>query len=143
MGFKPGTQGVGQADGGALGIGQNLIHPLQPLEEFFQGLEVIVARQRDIVYSFGYGASDFDQGPLHLEDLAHIPFQRGGDTDETQGFPGGGAVQDNDLEFFMLHILVDIKEQADFFHARQNGQFLGQYFIQPGGIQQQRKILMD
>jgi hypothetical protein len=34
----------------------------------------------------------------------------------------------------LLYFLVDVEQQADLFHAREDGQFLGQDFIQAGGV---------
>jgi len=128
--------GVGdETDAGELRIFQNGIDAFDFLKEFLDVAEVTIGRQFGRRDAVEHGARGFKQAALETEDVFHVPIERGGKADEAQRFGSGRAIENDDVEIARLAVLIDIHHGAEFFHAGEDGHFLGFDAGEAGGAQ--------
>ena len=80
-------------------------------------------------------AHGLQHAALEREDVLHVPLERGRHADEPHGFGRGRAIQHDDVVALLAPELVHVHHGAQFFHARQDGQFLGLHVADAGGAQ--------
>ena len=87
-------------------------------------------------YSIRDGTNGLEEAALVGEDVLHVPVERGGHAHEAHGLGRGGGVEHNDVVALFAPVLVDVHHGAEFFHAGQDGEFLGLYAADTGGAEQ-------
>jgi hypothetical protein len=75
--------------------------------------------------------------------MFHVPVERGGQTDETQGFGCGSTIENHDVELLALSILVDVHHGAEFFHSGEDGHLLGLDSTKTGGAEHGGNVKRD
>lgn len=136
--------GVGdEADAGDLGVFHEVVDALDFFVEVFDVGEVGVGGEVDGGDAVGEGADGFKDAALEGEDVLHVPVEGGGHGDEAEGFGGGGAVEDDDVVAAVFAPLVDVHHGGEFFHAGEDGHFLGFDVVEAGGFEDAGDVAGD
>ena len=133
-----------QADRRQVGVGEQRMHAVQPVEQRLARVEDGAGRHGHAGHAAHHGAGDLRDAPLHREDLLQPPAGAIRYCQETQRLAGWRAIDNDRVEVAGVAMIGDPKEAGQLVHARQYGQLLGHHVVQSApGKQRVHPILDD
>jgi hypothetical protein len=105
--------------------------------------EDLVARQRDVDERLHHRPRDLVHHPVDREDAIEVPLGDIGKRQELEGFPGGCAVDDEDVELALALVLLDPHEAGDLLHPRRRCHLLGDDVVDSLRCEERRQVHVD